>query len=494
MTDKIDAKQTEELEDTQEIEIEATEDTDADANEQSGAESIETKVTVRVMSEDKFFTGILQTIKDAAKQQPRTAELYRNLQIANFGPDVPAQEAENAPISDERQRNLVISYVLARFSDINDYAISLKEKDVNSAISQMFEFVGLHDIPIASLKPEYYDSMFGFRTSMVPLLQNEYEILQINRDVAELYKSKSGTYELSDKIINMEDYRAKDYINREQLARFYYNIGAVYDAYSSQRNTKDKIDDELDFSMLYKRKALAMTRRNIALILDVHRDWKPRNDYEPQEILDACHRVIDSSADERTLYRAHILYAETLRDFKGTDGFSNKRDKRLTSIAKHYCKALNYTNNDDEKVDLLNLIAEQYKKLGDQEEYIGTKLEMISLLHYRDRIRECKRLGEEIADDDVENKKFVYEAAINEYNTLTGIDKEDRQRYDELDDKYRKMLGNSDEDKETIKLLNHLKKKYGTSKSKNQGLISRISSSGHDFFALKIKSKGKSSR
>lgn len=475
MLDNTEVKENENTEDAAEEEIE-----EIVTAGQSDGKCEQYNVTVEVMTEEELYTNTQKLLRAEAAQFESVRELYRALQKVYFGPKVSQEEAENAPITDERQQNLLRTYLMRTVLDpIKNDAISLNSKTINSAFSRIFEVAGLGNIPVSSLKTEDYDRMFNFRTSLVPLLQKEYEILQINRDVEEIYRANKGTIELNDKIIKMEDYFSQNYVNREQLAKFYYNIGAIYDAHSTQRNTKDKIDDELDFSMVYKYKALTKTSDNIALILDIHRDWKPRNDYLPQKILDACHRVIDNSGDARTLYRAHILYAETLFDFKGTDGFSDKREKRIASAIKHYRKALNYTNNKDEKIDLLNTISD-YQKRNDKGAYTRTRLELISLLSYRERIREYNRLVDET--EDIKLKKFMFKAAINEYYELEGIDREDRQLYDEIDSKFRDILGNSAKDRRYRKILDELKKQYGSPKTKTGELISQASTNGYDFF------------
>ena len=107
--------------------------------------------------------------------------------------------------------------------------------------------------------------------------------------------------------------------------------------------------------------ALEKTNTNINLIINVRRDWRDNYDYNPQKILDACHRVIDNSGDKRNVFRAHKLYADTLLDFTGTDGFGNKRDRRINTVIKHYRRALAYAEQPEEKVDILNAIADQQK-------------------------------------------------------------------------------------------------------------------------------------
>ena len=475
MLDETEVKENENTEDAAEEDVA---ETIVVGQHDDGSEQV--NVTVEVLTQEELYTNTLNLLRAEAAQFESVRELYRALQKVYFGPKVPQEEAENAPITDERQQNLLKTYLMRTVLDpIKDEAISLNPQMLNSAFSRIFDVAGIGDIPVSSLKPKDYDRMFRFRTSLIPLLQKEYEILQINRDVEEIYRANKSTIELSDKIIKMEDYFSQNYVNREQLAKFYYNIGSIYDAHSTQRNTKDKIDDELDFSMVYKYKALTKTSNNIALILDIHRDWKPRNDYLPQKILDACHRVIDNSGDARTLYRAHLLYAETLFDFKGTDGFSDKREKRIASAIKHYRKALNYTNNKDEKIDILNTISD-YQKRSDKGAYTRTRLELISLLNYRERIREYNRLVDET--EDIKLKKFMFKAAINEYYELEGIDREDRQLYDELDAKFRDILGNNARDRKYRKIFDELKKAYGSPRTKSGELITQASTNGYDFF------------
>ncbi|MBQ7632767.1 MAG: hypothetical protein IJS88_01465 [Alphaproteobacteria bacterium] len=443
-------------------------------NEEQSANKIEP------MTSEELFTRALLLLQVSAQQDDKVAAYYTDLKREYFGPEISDEEAENAPFEDKRQQDLVERYISDKIEIINDYAISLKQSSVNKAFEEIFILTGM-ELNAESIKPDFYDSLFEYRASMQKGLLEEYKILQLNRDVLNIYKNKSGTIELNDKVMKMENYFSSGAITREQLAQFYYNIGSVYDISSLQKNTEKMVKDEHNFALGYKRQALDITNTNIALILDVHRDWSPHFDYNSQKILDACHRVIDNSGDARSLFRAHKLYAETLLDFKGTDGFSKQREKRINSVIKHFRRAINYTNNKNEKIDLLNIVSEQEKNF-DKSAYIRTRMEMASLLNYRARIREYNRLVDET--DNIKLKRFMLKAGINEFYELSDIDNEDRHLYDSLDAKFRNILNNENRDEKTIAKLDKLKKIYGSNpKDTKEIVFTPMSTSGHDWFA-----------
>ncbi len=454
---------------------------DEKETKQNEAQNEEQSVNnIKPMTSEELFARALLLLQVSAQQDDKVAAYYTDLKREYFAPEVSDKEAENAPLENKCQQNLVKKYISDKIEIINDYAISLKSSNVNKAFEEIFILTGM-ELNAESTKPDFYDYLFEYRASMLEGLLNEYKILQLNRDVLNIYKNKSGTIELNDKVIKMENYFSSGNITREQLAQFYYNIGSVYDVSSLQKNTEKMVKDEHNFALGYKRQALDMTNTNIALILDVHRDWSPHFDYNPQKILDACHRVIDNSGDARSLFRAHKLYAETLLDFKGTDGFSKQREKRIHSVIKHFRRAINYTNNKNEKIDLLNIVSEQEKNF-DKGAYIRTRMEMASLLNYRARIREYNRLVDET--DNIELKSFMLKAGINEFYELSDVDSEDRHLYDSLDAKFRKILNNDSKDEKTIAKLDKLKKIYGSNPKNTQEIIfTPMSTSGHDWFA-----------
>ena len=436
---------------------------------------------VQPMERRELFERGLMLLQISAEENPLVAEYYKSLREEYFGPDVPEQEAMDAPIDDKRQQTLISEFIDNKVEIINSDVVSLNQDSVNNAFREIFTLVGIDLHDIESLKESFYDSMFEKRCEKIPELIDEYRILQLNRDVYNIYQNKSGTLALNGIIMKMENRYSKDEITREQLAQFYYNIGCIYEVHSLQKNTEKMVKDEHFLALDYKRKALNKTKKNMELILDVHRDWRTHFSYAPQKILDACHRVIDNSNDSRSLYQAHMLYAETLQDFKGTDGFGDKRQKRINSIIKHYRDAVNYTENKEEKIDILDMISTQ-QKIIDKPGYIRTRMEMASLMSYRSRIREYSNLVDEA--DSPELKAFMCRAGINEFFELTGVDKEDRKLYDELDSELRRIIEVQGGDAETIAQLDDLKAKYGTVNDKKQEpVFAQMSTSGHDFFA-----------
>ncbi len=468
-----------------------TEDTQvAEDIEQEAAQEEETTIppdmslqmlaeTIDPISRKELFEHGLNMLQISAEKKPIVAEYYKSLRDEYFGPDVPEEEAINAPIEDERQRNLVGEFLDNKLDLIKSDVVSLNSDSVNKAFAEIFTLVGVKVSP-EKLEESFYDQLFETRCENIPELLDEYKILQLNRSLYHIYANKSGTLALNGIILQMEKYYSQKDITREQLAQFYYNIGCIYDVHSLQKNTEKMVKEEHMLALSYKRKALDKTRKNMELILNVHRDWCTNYDYKPQKILDACHRVIDNSGDSRSLYQAHMLYAETLQDFRGTEGFGSQREKRVASIIKHYRKAVNYTENEEEKIDILDMISAQQKNY-DKPAYIRTRMEMASLLNYRAKIREYSRLVDET--DDFKLKSFLFMSGINEFYELSGIDDEDRQLYDDLDAKFRKTIEDNGGDAKVIAKLNELKKEYGTADKKEpEMLFVRASTSGHDFF------------
>ncbi|MBR3676907.1 MAG: hypothetical protein IKN71_07215 [Alphaproteobacteria bacterium] len=437
-------------------------------------------VTIEPLSDVELFQHALNMIQTAAARKENVAKYYRYLQLLHFGEEVSQEEATNATLEDDRQQALVADFLRDKLTGIKSDAISLDKKSINSAFENIFGLTELQ-LDAENTKESYYDRLFFHRAGRIPDLLADYQILQLSRDVAEIYSSKSGTTELNSKIMQMEDYYSNGDINREQMAQFYYNIGMIYEVNSVQKNTSQAVYREHFMALSYERKALDMTNTNINLILNVHKDWQDSFDYNPQKILDACHRVIDNSTDPRDVYRAHKLYADTLLDYKGTDGFSSKKEERLRSVVKHYRSALEYTQNKDEKIDVLNAISEQ-QKISNKPAYVQTRLELAELLTGRARIRECEKISD--VTDDMALKQELLKASINEFHELEIIDDEDRRLYNEIDEKLRKVLPDDDNKVEILTKLDILKAQYGIEdKNKRQTDVSMKSSAGFDFFA-----------
>ena len=440
-------------------------------------------VVIEPLKDVELFQHALDIIQSAAAHKENVARYYRYLQILHFGENVSQEEASKATIEDERQQALVAEFLRDKLTGIKSDAISLDRKSINSAFESIFGLTELQ-LDAENTKESYYDKLFYHRASQISDLLTDYQIMQLNRDVAEIYSSKSGTAELNSKIMQMEDYYSTGDINREQMAQFYYNIGMIYEVNSVQKNTSQAVYREHFMALSYERKALDMTNTNINLILSVHKDWQDNFDYNPQKILDACHRVIDNSTDPRDVYRAHKLYAETLLDFKGTDGFSSKKEERLRSVIKHYRSALEYTQNKDEKIDVLNAISEQ-QKISDKPAYVQTRLELAELLTGRARIRECEKIAD--VADNIALKQELLKASISEFHELEIIDDEDRLLYNEIDEKLRKILPD-DNKGEVLTKLDILKSQYGLNdKNDRKTSVSMKSSSGFDFFAAQGK-------
>ena len=270
-------------------------------------------------------------------------------------------------------------------------------------------------------------------------------------------------------------------VSAQFFAQFYYNIAMLYEANTTKQNTTQAVNREHFRAINYIKMALDKTNTNINLIINVRREWQDNYDYDPQKILDACHRVIDNSGEASNVFRAHKLYADTLLDFTGTDGFGTNRDKRLKTVIKHYRRALEYVKQPEERVDILNAIATQQKKF-DKNGYIETRMEIAENLSGRARIREFEKIAN--ATDNQNLKVSVLEAGINEFAELPELDKEDRYLYDDFDRKLRAILSTDANNTETLAQLDELKKQFGSpEKKKEKVILPLMSSGGKDFFS-----------
>lgn len=476
---------TDTVEQTEQTDTNATQSSEDQQPQESAQEGGGKKVMMTQMTDVELFQHGLDMLRSASESSPQVAEYYRYLQIRNFGKDVSAEEANAATLEDERQQAVVAEFLRDKLVGIKTDAISLDAKSINHAFDNIFGLVQIN-LDAENLNEDYYDNVFKYRAALIPDLLTDYQILKLNREMLGLYHSKNDTAELNSKIMKMEDYYANDDITREQMAQFYYNVGMIYEVNSVQKNTSQAVYREHYMALSYKCKALDITKTNIELILNVQRDWQDSYDYNPQKILDACHRVIDNSDDQRDIYRAHKLYADTLVDFKGTDGFSNKRNERVKSIIKHYQSALEYTQNKEEKIDVLKAISEQ-QKTADPDAYIQTRMELVELLSGRSRIREYVKISD-ISNNDA-LKVTLLKAGINEFHELKEITDEDRRLYDELDKKLRMVLPDDKQSEYVLRKLDTLKKKYGLNEKKktNKKLFSASSSRGFDYFVPKGK-------
>ena len=431
-------------------------------------------------TDQMLFERGLVLLQESAKNNENVAAYYRYLQLKNFGEEVSEQEATSATLEDERQQALVAEFLRDKLDGIKADAVSLDKGKINAAFENIFALVGIN-LDTSTTEENHYDKIFKLRVAQIPDLMVDYNILQLNRKIADIYASKDSTAELNGKIMRMEDWYSNGDISREHLAQFYYNIGMIYENNTTKQNTTQAVNREHFRAIKYECMALEKTNTNINLIINVRRDWRDNYDYNPQKILDACHRVIDNSGDKRNVFRAHKLYADTLLDFTGTDGFGNKRDRRINTVIKHYRRALAYAEQPEEKVDILNAIADQ-QKLFDDKGYIETRMEIAGLLTGRARIREFEKIAN--ATDNNDLKVAVLKAGINEFAELPGVDNEDRYLYDDFDRKLRAALPEDKKKEKTIALLDELKVKFGSPKTKKEAFTLPImSSGGKDFFS-----------
>ncbi|MBR1825470.1 MAG: hypothetical protein IJ770_02680 [Alphaproteobacteria bacterium] len=450
------------------------------AEQEDAADDTEQMIMLEQWTDETLFERALVLLQTSAQNNENIAAYYRYLQVRNFGEDVSEEVAKNATLEDERQQALVAEFLRDKLDGIKSDAVSLDKTKVNKAFENIFALVGM-DLNTETTSESHYDKVFQIRTAQIPDLRVDYQILQLNRSIADMYAAKASTAELNGKIMLMEDWYSNGDINREQLAQFYYNIAMMYEANTTKQNTTQAVNREHFRAISYEKMALEKTNTNINLIINVRREWQDNYDYDPQKILDACHRVIDNSGDKRNVFRAHKLYAEALLDFTGTDGFGMKREKRINTVIKHYRRALAYAEQPEEKVDILNAIADQQKRF-DKNGYIETRMEVADLLTGRARIREFEKIANETDNQNL--KVSALKAGINEFDELPGIDNEDRYLYDDFDRKLRVALPEDANKGKILKSLDELKKKFGTPEQKKEEMLLPImSSGGKDFFS-----------
>lgn len=412
-----------------------------------------------------------------------TKELY----TIHFGENY-TDENYNADISDERQQAVASDYIRDRLDYVKNRSTSLNSEKINDAFENIFSLVGMN-INIANEEESAYDEIFTKRAGQNEFLLEDYEVLQLNRQVFHIYDERKNITELSRLITTMEDLAISieddkenpDFkiVNNETLAQFYYNVSEIYENEANHKSNMPDVNKWHYRAMEYKKKALDMTFRNIIMVYNIQNDWKDYSDYNPKKITDACERIIDNpAASDRDKYRAHKLCADTIFGLQVVDGFVGK-EERIDEVIKHYRAALAYTYHKEDKIDILNNISKAQKHMY-PEDYIVTRHEIAKMLEGRPRIREYFKIS-----DFAESKSLkvaMLKSCINEFHELPSIETEDRLLYDSIDKKLRPLL--SGNDKETLKLLDKLKTKYGTASQKNNDMLFPVvSSKGHDYFS-----------
>ena len=278
-------------------------------------------------------------------------------------------------------------------------------------------------------------------------------------------------------VSNMKQHGHSDLVGNEVMAQFYFNIADVYDRVKTCKNNMPEISKIAQLSMSYREKALETTN-DIELVENIKNSLIEFQDRKfLDKITNACERVINANpSNENALYRANMLYADSLANAKKIDVF-NGRQERYTDAISHYKDAIKYTSDDNKKMSILKNISKMQKTFSDSTDYIKTRLEISTLMHGRERINERLTVVDEIKDIDL--KTAVLKSCVNEFAEIKteSINSKDRKMYDIIDAKLREVVPT--EDIKTINKLDELKKTYGTQKKSE--VISMLSSGGKHF-------------
>lgn len=399
-------------------------------------------------------------------------QLYRYYFGENYTP-----EDFETDIHDPRQINITKYYLSERLNLIKTEATSLDLKKINTAIDAMFNLIGL-TINIPASVEESYDMIFAKRAGHNKILVDTYEVLKINRKIHNIHTGNTDISELSNYISVMEELYSDGAVNREQMAKFYYNISKIYDAECLKRYSAPELFRQQYRSAQYKKKALDMTESNIIMVNDISEDWNNLTLYDGLKILEACLRIIDNNdTTNRDKYKAHKLYADTLLRPNKVKGFCAD-GKNLETALYHYNSSLRYASQPTEQLEILNKVAKAQQK-NFPEDYIKTRLKIAELLEGRSRIREYESIA---PFTEPELQTNILKAAINEFHELNQITPDDSILYNRIDAKLRNLLP-EDTDKRTLATLDRMKKKFGKyNETKQKNELSIKSSQGHNYF------------
>ncbi|MBP5352961.1 MAG: hypothetical protein J6Y91_04270 [Alphaproteobacteria bacterium] len=402
-----------------------------------------------------------------------SGETIHNVFARYFGQDFKWNEITN-DVNDERLQSIAKEVLDRRLTQIKLSGTSLVDDNINQAQKDLMKLVGLN-INLENCPMSLGKALFKQRSGDIKELMDTHEVLGYGRRLFDLYNAGTVSPEINADVLKIQNFYRDGAINREILAWYYYNVAMVYEKYSMQR-VASSTRDEHNRSVAFLKKALDKTDTNIGLIMNVRDVLLNEPHYNAQNILDACHRVMDNTDDNSSLYLAHKLYAETLAEIKEVRGFNQKSSK--DKITEHYRMALGYATALEDKLDILDAIAEQ-QKVQDAEAYIATQAEIAELLKGRNRIRALNKLERLVKNP--EAKKVILKSAINEFIDLSEKRREDIVMYNGLDHKLRALAA---DEPETIAKLDKIKKKYHEKEKKHDNGVqfTQMSSKGHDIF------------
>ena len=394
-----------------------------------------------------FKTGLM----DSVSNQERADVWYKR----HFGENYTDKDVGSG-LDNAHQVDVVSEYLADRLHHLIKSSTNLDYSKINKNITEMFKLVGL-SINISESATDACDEIFKKRAGNIIALDEAYKVLKINRQIAEIHHQQKPVTNINHLVTKMEKVFDEMKVNgnsgladNEIMAKFYYNVSTVYDSVPNRKNTMTDIVNWAHHSVDYKQKALELTH-DVDIVADIQTYWRTYGNYKPEKITDACERIIDTASDKGTLYRANKLYADTKANMIKVDVFSGRQERYADAI-EHYRAAMQYTRDDEVKKSLLKDISKLQKGTVD---YARTRLELSNLMQGRERIRERLKIADIISDKEL--KAAVLKSCINEFTELRNIDKRDRNTYNTIDMKLRKVV--PADDTKTLDKLDTLKKK-----------------------------------
>lgn len=361
-----------------------------------------------------------------------------------------------------------------RLMKIKKEGTSLVADNVNQATEDMLDIADVN-LDISQAPTSLCKDIFARRVGHIPELRDTYEILWNGHRLFDLYSAGVVSPDINEDVLKMQDMYRNGVINREILASYYYNVAMVYEKYSMQKNNAQAVYKEHYRAVEFMKKSLSKVEQNVSLVMTLKDYLANEPNYDPQTVLDACHRIMDTNHDDHSLYLAHKLYADTLKESKDINGFSN--DRRSEKISEHYRIALGYTTAKEDKLDILEAIAES-QKFNDNKGYVATQLEIADLLSGRKRIRALKNVAYKVQNP--KQKAILLKSAVNEFADLSEFRSEDIAMFKSLDRNLRLVAA---DEPETIKILDGLRKKHKIKDIKKQSnVFAQMSSRGTDLF------------
>lgn len=450
------------------------------AEDQDSPQVISRIEDIEPLDEEMLYGRVLNSLFQG--EFDYTNEQIYDLFAEQFGADFSWQDLSQ-DVNDERTRSIAEKVLQQQLDNIKSTGTTLVAERLNKSLNSMMQLIGLN-VDLSQFSNDTSRAIFKQRAGQIQELMDAYAVLECSRRLFDLYEAGGVLPEINADVLKMQDFYRNGVIGREILAWYYYDVAMVYEKYSVQKNSSQAIYKEHYRSIDFMKKALDKTENNIGLIMNIRDVLSVEPSYEPQKMLDACHRIMDNASDNRSLYLAHKLYAETLSNYKTVGGFSQSSEKRRQKVVEHYRIALGYVSALEDKLDILENIAEQHRNTN-KKEYIHTKAEIADLMNGRSRIRALKNL--EVLVENPEAKVVILKSAINEFVDLKEVRREDVTMYFNLDNKLRKLAADKPE---TIKVLDRLSKKFKPKTTETKDFyFSQMSSRGHDIFSSQRKNE-----